>query len=149
VQQTLVIIKPDGVQRGLVGKILMRFEERGLKIVALKQLQVSRELAEKHYAVHKGKFFYTGLVDYISASPVVAMVLEGHEAIPVVRAMVGSTRPWEAAAGTIRGDFALMGLRNLIHASDAPETAKNEIEMWFKPEELCAYSREVDRWVNE
>jgi nucleoside-diphosphate kinase len=149
VQQTLVIVKPDGVQRGLVGKILMRFEERGLKIVALKQLQVSRELAEKHYAVHKGKFFYAGLVDYISASPVVAMVLEGHEAITVVRAMVGSTRPWEAAAGTIRGDFALMGLRNLIHASDAPETAKNEIELWFKSEELCAYSREMDRWINE
>jgi nucleoside-diphosphate kinase len=148
-QQTLVIVKPDGVQRGLVGKILARFEERGLKIVALKMVQVSHDLAEKHYAVHKGKFFYAGLVSYISSSPVVAMVLEGHEAISVVRAMVGSTRPWEAAAGTIRGDFALMGLRNLIHASDAPETAQTEIALWFEPEELRAYTREVDRWVNE
>ncbi|CAG0949924.1 partial nucleoside-diphosphate kinase, partial [Anaerolineae bacterium] len=104
---------------------------------------------EKHYAVHQGKFFYEGLVNYISASPVVVMVLEGHEAIGVVRAMVGATRPWEAAAGTIRGDYAMMGLRNLIHASDAPETAQSEIALWFKPEDLCAYTREVDRWVNE
>jgi len=148
-QQTLVIVKPDGVQRGLVGKILARFEERGLKIVALKMVQVSRNLAEEHYAIHKGNFFYEGLVSHISSSPVVAMVLEGHEAISVVRAMVGSTRPWEAAAGTIRGDFALMGLRNLIHASDAPETAKSEIALWFEPQELCAYTREVDCWVNE
>lgn len=148
-QQTLVIVKPDGVQRGLVGKILARFEERGLKIVALKMVQVNRALAEKHYAVHQGKFFYEGLVSYISASPVVVLVLEGHEAIGVVRAMVGATRPWEAAAGTLRGDYALMGLRNLIHASDAPETAQNEIALWFKPEELVAYAREVDRWVNE
>ncbi len=146
--QTLVIVKPDGVQRGLVGKILARFEERGLKILTLKMVQVTRELAEKHYAVHKGKFFYDGLVTYISASPVVAMVLEGHEAIGAVRAMVGATRPWEAAAGTIRGDYAMMGLRNLIHASDAPETAASEIALWF-PEGLLSYTREIDRWVNE
>lgn len=148
-QQTLVIVKPDGVQRGLVGKILTRFEERGMKIVALKMLQVSRALAEQHYAVHQGKFFYDGLVSYISSSPVVAMVLEGHEAIGAVRAMVGATRPWEAAAGTIRGDYAMMGLRNLIHASDAPETAAKEIALWFTPAELMAYTREIDRWVNE
>lgn len=148
-QRTLIIVKPDGVQRGLVGKILARFEERGLKIVALKMLQVNRALAEKHYAVHQGKFFYEGLVNYIGSSPVVAMVLEGHEAISVVRKMVGATRPWEADAGTIRGDFALMGLRNLIHASDAPETAAQEIALWFKPDELVAYSRDIDRWVNE
>jgi nucleoside-diphosphate kinase len=148
-QQTLVICKPDGVQRGLVGKILARFEERGLKIVALKLVQVSRELAEKHYAVHKGKFFYDGLVTYIVSSPVVVMVLEGHEAIGAVRAMVGATRPWEAAAGTIRGDYAMMGLRNLIHASDAPETAQNEIALWFNPSEVVSYSREIDRWINE
>jgi nucleoside-diphosphate kinase len=147
-QQTLVIVKPDGVQRGLVGKILARFEERGLKIVALKLVQVSRDQAEKHYAVHKGKFFYDGLATYITSSPVAAMVLEGHEAIGVVRAMVGATRPWEAAAGTIRGDYAMMGLRNLIHASDAPETAASEIALWF-PEGLLSYSREIDRWVNE
>ncbi len=148
-QQTLVIVKPDGVQRGLVGKILARFEERGLKIVALKLVQVDRDLAERHYAVHKGKFFYEGLVNYISSSPVAVMVLEGHEAIGVVRAMVGSTRPWEAAAGTIRGDYALMGLRNLIHASDAPETAASEIALWFQPGEIHPYTREIDRWVNE
>lgn len=148
-QQTLVIVKPDGVQRGLVGKILARFEERGFKIGALKMMQVSRALAEQHYAVHKGKFFYEGLVSYIGSSPVVVMVLEGHEAISAVRLMVGATRPWEAAAGTIRGDYAMMGLRNLIHASDAPETAASEIALWFKPAELAAYSREIDRWVNE
>ncbi len=148
-QQTLVIIKPDGVQRALVGKILGRFEERGLRLAALKLLQVDRALAEKHYAVHKGKFFYQGLVDYITASPVVAMVLEGHEAISVVRSMVGATRPWEAAAGTIRGDYALMGLRNLIHASDSPETAASEIALWFQPGEIRPYSREMDRWINE
>lgn len=148
-QQTLVIVKPDGVQRGLVGKILARFEERGLKLVAMKMLQVSRDLAEQHYAVHKGKFFYDGLVSYISSSPVVAMVIEGHEAIGAVRKMVGATRPWEAEAGSIRGDYAMMGLRNLIHASDAPETAKAEIALWFKSEELVSYTREIDRWVNE
>ena len=148
-QQTLVIVKPDGVQRALVGKILARFEERGMKIAAMKFMQVDRALAEKHYAVHKGKFFYQGLVDYISASPVVVMVLEGHEVIGAVRAMVGATRPWEAAAGTIRGDYALMGLRNLVHASDSPETAASEIALWFKPDEVHAYAREMDRWINE
>ncbi|MCL4489583.1 MAG: nucleoside-diphosphate kinase [Chloroflexi bacterium] len=148
-QQTLVIIKPDGVQRSLVGKILARFEERGLKITALKLVQVSRDLAEKHYAVHKGKFFYADLVNYITSSPVVAMVLEGHEAIGVVRSMVGATRPWEAAPGTIRGDYALMGLRNLIHASDSPETAASEIALWFGKEGVYQYPRELDRWINE
>ncbi len=148
-QRTLVLVKPDGVQRALVGKILVRFEERGMKIVGLKIVQVSRELAEKHYAVHKGKFFYEGLVSYITSSRVVALALEGHEAIGAVRAMVGATRPWEAAAGTIRGDYAMMGLRNLIHASDAEETAKNEIALWFKPDELATYTRDLDKWVNE
>ena len=148
-ERTLVIVKPDGVQRGLVGEIVGRMERRGLKIVAMKMLQVSRELAEQHYAVHKGKFFYDGLVAYITSCPVVAYVVEGHEAIKMVRAMVGSTRPYEAAPGTIRGDLAIMGLRNLIHASDAPETAASEIALWFKPEEVCSYTREIDRWVNE
>ena len=99
--------------------------------------------------MHKGKFFYDSLVEYITSCPVVAFVLEGHEAIKSVRAMVGSTRPWEAAPGTIRGDLAMMGLRNLIHASDAPETAQSEIALWFKPEEVTGYTREIDRWVNE
>jgi nucleoside-diphosphate kinase len=148
-QQTLVIVKPDGVQRGLVGKILARFEERGMKLVAMKMIQVSRELAEQHYAVHKGKFFYEDLVNYISSSPVVVMAIEGHEVIGAVRKMVGATRPWEADPGSIRGTYAMMGLRNLIHASDAPETAQAEIALWFKPEELVSYTREIDRWVNE
>lgn len=148
-QRTLVIIKPDGVQRALSGKILARFEERGLKLIALKLVQVDTALAEKHYAVHKGKFFYEGLVSYITSSPVVVMVLEGHEAIGAVRKMVGSTRPWESEPGTIRGDYALMGLRNLIHASDAPETAESEIALWFKPGEISPYAREIDRWINE
>lgn len=148
-QRTLVIIKPDGVQRALTGKILSRFEERGFKLVALKIVSVGTDLAEAHYAVHKGKFFYQGLVDYITSSPVVVMVLEGHEAIGAVRKMVGATRPWEAEAGTIRGDLALMGLRNLIHASDAPETAASEIGLWFKPDELVEYTRDLDKWVNE
>ncbi len=148
-QRTLVIIKPDGVQRALAGKIMARFEERGLKVVALKLVQVDRALAEKHYAVHQGKFFYEGLVNYITSSPVVVMVLEGHEAIGAVRKMVGATRPWEAEAGTLRGDYALMGLRNLIHASDSVETAASEIDLWFKPDELHPYPRELDRWINE
>jgi len=148
-QQTLVLIKPDGVQRALVGNILARFEARGLKIVGMKLVQVSRALAEKHYEVHKGKFFYEGLVSYIVLSPVVALVLEGHEAIIAVRKLVGATKPWEAEAGTIRGDLALMGLRNLIHASDAPATAKSEIDLWFTSSELHSYTREGDKWVNE
>ncbi len=148
-QRTLVIVKPDGVQRALTGKIITRFEERGLKVIALKFVQVDRTLAEKHYAVHQGKFFYEGLVGYITSSPVVVMILEGHEAVGAVRKMVGATRPWEAEAGTIRGDYALMGLRNLIHASDGPETAANEIALWFKPDEVHPYSRELDRWINE
>ena len=148
-QRTLVIIKPDGVQRALSGKILARFEERGLKVIALKLVQVERALAEKHYAVHQGKFFYEGLVSYITASPVIVMILEGHEAIGVVRKMVGATRPWEAEAGTIRGDLAMMGLRNLIHASDSPETAASEIGLWFKPEEIHPFERALDQWINE
>jgi nucleoside-diphosphate kinase len=148
-ERTLVIIKPDGVQRGLVGEILHRFERRGLKIVALKMMAVSRELAERHYAVHKGKFFYEGLVSYITTSPVVVMVLEGYEAIKVVRTMVGSTRPHESPPGTIRGDYALMGLRNLIHASDTPDTATSEIALWFSPQELTSYSRTSDAWIYE
>jgi nucleoside-diphosphate kinase len=148
-ERTLVIVKPDGVQRGLVGEIVQRFEKRGFRIVALKMLQVSRALAEQHYAVHKGKFFYEDLVSYISSSPVVAMVIEGHEAIKTVRSMVGSTRPYEAAPGTIRGDLALMGLRNLIHASDSPETSASEIELWFAPDQVLDYRRDIDKWVYE
>lgn len=148
-ERTFVAIKPDGVQRGLVGPIVTRFEQKGFRIIALKMLTVPRALAEQHYAVHQGKFFYQDLVSYLSAGPVVAMVLEGVEAIKTVRLLIGSTRPYEAAPGTIRGDFAITGLRNLVHASDSPETARDEISLWFKPEELQTYSREIDRWIYE
>ncbi|HLG50467.1 MAG TPA: nucleoside-diphosphate kinase [Chloroflexota bacterium] len=148
-ERTFVAIKPDGVQRGLIGTILGRFEQRGFRVVALKMLTVSRELAEKHYAVHRGKFFYEDLVNYISSGPVVAMVLEGVEAIKTVRLMIGATRPYEAAPGTIRGDYALTGLRNLVHASDSPETAREEISLWFTPEEIQSYQRDLDRWIYE
>jgi len=148
-QRTLVIIKPDGVQRGLVGTILERFEQRGLRLVGLKMVQVDQALAERHYDVHRGKPFFPSLVEYIASGPVVCAVVEGVEAIKVVRSMVGATRPYEAAPGTIRGDFALTGLRNLIHASDAPETAEAEINLWFRPEELVSYVRDIDRWIYE
>lgn len=148
-EKTLVVIKPDGVQRGLVGPILMRFEQRGFRVAALRMLTVTRDMAETHYAVHRTKFFYTDLVEYISSGPVVAMVLEGVEAIKAVRLMVGSTRPYEAAPGTIRGDYAVTGLRNLIHASDAPETSASEIALWFATDEVQSYERDVDRWIYE
>ena len=147
-ERTLVVLKPDAVQRGIAGELVARFERRGLRIVALRLLQVERAMAEKHYAVHKGKFFYEDLVKMITASPVVAFVLEGPNAIAVVRAMVGATRPHEAAPGTIRGDYALVGLRNLVHASDAPETAVSEINLWF-PDGVVEYTRDVDRWMSE
>lgn len=146
-ERTLVLVKPDGVQRLLVGRILGRFEERGLKLVGLKLVWVTRELAERHYAVHREKPFFTALVDFITSGPLVAAVLEGPGAIGVVRTMVGATRPAEAAPGSIRGDFALETGQNLVHASDAPETAAAEIALWFRPEELVDYERAIDRWV--
>ena len=146
-ERTLVLVKPDGVQRLLAGRIIARFEERGLKIVGLKLVRVDRELAERHYAVHREKPFFVGLVDFITSSPLVAMALEGPNAIAVVRAMVGATRPPEAAPGTIRGDFALETAQNLIHASDGPETATSELSLWFRPDELLAYERDIDRWA--
>lgn len=148
-EKTLIIVKPDGVQRGLVAEILGRFERKGLKIVALKMIQIDRPLAEKHYGIHKGKFFFEDLVAYITSGPVVVAVLEGPDAIAIVRAMIGKTKPAEAAPGTIRGDFAVAGLRNLVHASDAPETAAFEEALYFAPGEVHSYSRDVDRWVFE
>jgi len=143
-ERTLVVLKPDALQRGIAFEILSRFEKRGLRFVAVRLLKVDRAMAEKHYAVHKGKFFYDDLVGVITASPVIAAVLEGPNAISVVRAMVGSTRPREA----IRGDYALVGLRNLVHASDAPETAASEIKLWF-PDGVVNYTRDIDRWMSE
>jgi nucleoside-diphosphate kinase len=146
-QRTLVLVKPDGVQRGLIAEIVGRFERKGLKIVGLRLLPVSDELAEKHYAVHAGKHFYSGLVEFITSGPVAAVALEGPDAIAVVRRMVGRTMPNEAEPGTIRGDLGISGLRNLIHASDAPETAESELALWFAAGELVDYGRELDAWI--
>jgi len=146
-ERTLVLIKPDGVQRLLVGRILARYEERGLRIAGLKLMAVGRELAERHYAVHSAKPFFGGLVEFITSGPLVAAVLEGPNAIGVVRAMNGATRPQDAAPGTIRGDFALETTQNLVHASDSAETAVAEIALWFSSDELLDYDREIDRWV--
>ena len=146
-ERTLVLIKPDGVQRLLAGRILARYEERGLRLVGLKLMTVSRDLAERHYAVHSAKPFFGGLVDFITSGPLVAAVLEGPSAIAVVRTMNGATRPHEAAPGTIRGDFALETAQNLVHASDSVETAAAEIALWFTNAELLEYGREIDRWV--
>ena len=146
-ERTLVLIKPDGVQRLLAGRILARYEERGLRLVGLKLMAVSRELAERHYAVHSAKPFFRGLVDFITSGPLVAAVLEGPNAIAIVRAMNGATRPHEAAPGTIRGDFAVETAQNLVHASDSAETATAEIDLWFDAGDLHEYAREIDRWV--
>ena len=146
-ERTLVLIKPDGVQRLLAGRILARFEERGLKLVGLKLMRADRALAERHYAIHRGKPFFEGLLDFITSGPLVALALDGPNAIAVVRSMVGATRPHEAAAGTIRGDLAVETAQNLVHASDGAETATAELALWFKPGELFDYDREIDRWV--
>lgn len=146
IERTLVIVKPDGVQRGLVGEITGRLERRGLKIVALDLRQIDRALAERHYDEHKGKPFYAGLVDYITSGPVVTMVLEGPEAVAITRATMGATRPAEAAPGSIRGDLGITVGRNLIHGSDGPESAAREVELFFG-DRLLAYERDLDRWV--
>ncbi len=148
-ERTLVLVKPDGVQRGLIGEIISRLERRGLRLVAAKFVQVEKDLAERHYAVHKGKAFYEGLIAYITSAPVMAMVWEGPNAITAVRQTMGATRPLEAAPGSIRHDFALEVGRNLAHASDAPETAQAEIALWFAPDEIVSWSRDTDRWVFE
>lgn len=148
-ERTLILVKPDAMQRGLAGEILRRFEQRGLRIVGLKLVQVSRGLAGKHYAEHEGKPFYPGLVDYITSSPVIAAVLEGAGAIAMVRKMIGKTDPAEAEPGTIRGDLGMEKGRNLVHASDGPESAAREISLWFAEDELVSWPRDVDRWIFE
>lgn len=146
-ERTLVLIKPDGVQRALVGRIIDRYEGRGLRIVGLKMVDVGRDLAERHYAVHRDKPFFYGLVEFITSAPLVALVVDGPNAVAVCRAINGATRPHEAAPGSIRGDLALETGQNLVHASDSPETAEDEVSLWFRPDELFDYAREVDRWV--
>ena len=148
-ERTLILLKPDALQRGIAMHILERFERRGLRIVGLKLVSVSKSEASRHYAEHEGKFFFDGLVAHLQSGPVVACILEGSKVISIVRAMVGSTRPDEATAGTIRGDLAISGLRNLIHASDATETATREIDQWFGTENILDYERNLDEWVYE
>ncbi len=149
VERTFALLKPDAVQRGLAGEILARFEHRGLKVVALKLMRVSRSLAESYYAEHKGKPFYEPLMSYITSGPVIAMVLEGDGAQAIVRKMMGKTNSAEAEPGTIRGDYALTIGRNVIHGSDSLESAKREIGFFFKPEELQEYKRIDEAWLRE
>lgn len=148
-ERTLVLVKPDGVERGLIGEVISRLERRGLRLVGAKFVQVSQELAETHYGIHKGKPFYEGLIKYITSAPVMAMVWEGPNAVLAVRQTMGSTRPTEAAPGSLRHDFALEVGRNLTHASDSPENGVTEVALWFKPAELVDWSRDIDRWIFE
>jgi nucleoside-diphosphate kinase len=148
-ERTLVLVKPDGVQRGLIGEIIHRLERRGLRLVGAKFLMVSQELAETHYAIHKGKPFYDGLISYITSAPVMAMVWEGPMAIAAVRQTMGATRPTEASPGSVRHDFGLEVGRNLTHASDSPENGTAEVALWFTPDELVDWTRDLDRWIFE
>ena len=149
-QRTLVLVKPDAMQRGLAGEIIARLERRGLRIVGMKLVQVPRSLAEQHYAEHVGKSFYEGLVSYICSSPIVAAVFEGPNVVKAVRQTVGKTNPVEAVPGTIRADLGIMTGRNLIHASDEePGSADREVALWFRPEELLPWGRDLDRWYFE
>jgi len=143
------MIKPDGVQRGLVGDVVARFERRGLKIAAMKMLLVSEDLAKKHYEEHAAKPFFPNLVSFIRSGPTVAMVVEGKDVVPIVRSMVGATKPKESAPGTIRGDFAVDMGRNVIHASDSPESAKREISLYFNTSEIVTYKRIDEQWLYE
>ncbi|WP_457590883.1 nucleoside-diphosphate kinase [Geoglobus sp.] len=149
VERTFVMVKPDGVQRGLVGEVISRLERKGLKIVAMKMLRIPKEMAETHYAEHREKPFFGALVSYITSGPVVAMVVEGKSAISVVRNLVGKTNPVEAAPGTIRGDLAMDIGRNVVHASDSPESAEREISIFFTEDEIVEYSKVDEDWVYE
>jgi len=143
------MIKPDGVQKGLIGEIIGRIERKGYKIVAMKMLQLTKEMAEEHYREHVGKPFYPGLVEYITSGPVVAMVVEGKNAVKGMRTLMGATNPLEALPGTIRGDFGLDMGRNVIHGADSVESAKREIAIYFKEEELLQYNKALDQWIYE
>jgi nucleoside-diphosphate kinase len=149
VERTLIIIKPDGAQRGLIGEIISRFERRGLRIVAMKFMQITEKLARQHYAVHKGKPFYEPLVAYITSGPVVAMILEGKNAIQIARNTMGATNPADADPGTIRADLGVEIGRNLVHGSDGPDTAASETSLFFEESEIVNWSRELERWISE
>jgi len=148
-ERTLVLVKPDAMQRGLAGEIIGRLERRGLRIAGMKLMRIDTALARRHYAEHEGKPFFNGLVDYITSAPVVAIAFEGTAAVQAVRGSVGSTNPAEAAPGSIRADFGLERGRNLVHASDSPESGKRETALFFKPEELLDWPRDLDRWIFE
>ena len=148
-ERTFIAVKPDGVQRGLVGTILKKFEEKGYKLVGLKLLQVSQELAQTHYGEHKGKAFFDGLVNFITSGPVVAFVVEGNDVVVTARKMIGATKPSDSAIGTIRGDYGVDIGRNIIHGSDSPESAEREISLWFKPEELTEWTPTISTWIYE
>ena len=148
-ERTLVLIKPDGVQRGLIGEVISRLERRGLRLVGAKFLQVSQNLAETHYSIHKGKPFYDGLIAYITSSPVMAMAWEGPSAVVAVRQTMGATRPTEAAPGSVRHDFGLEVGRNLTHASDSVENGKAEVSLWFSDQELVSWGRALHPWIFE
>ena len=148
-QRTLVLVKPDAVQRGLIGEVLSRLERRGLRFAAIKLMLVSEALAGRHYAEHRGKPFYEGLVRFITSSPIVAAVVEGEDAVQIVRATMGATDPARADAGTVRGDLALSIGQNIVHGSDSPESAAREIELFFSRDEIVDYARDVDRWITE
>jgi len=148
-ERTFLMIKPDGVQRNLVGEIIRRFEAKGFTLVGLKLMSVSKELAEKHYDVHKERPFFPGLVQFITSGPVAAMVWEGNGVIASARKIIGATNPLNAEPGTIRGDYGVTVGRNLIHGSDAPETAQNEIALWFKDEELVSWQPSLTSWLYE
>jgi len=148
-ERTLILLKPDAVQRGLMGEILGRLERRGLKVVGMKMLLAPRALAEEHYAEHVGKPFYAGLIDYITSAPVVALVLEGKGAVATSRSTIGATNPANAAPGTIRADLAVETGRNLVHGSADPEAAAREVALWFQDSELTAWPRDTDRWIQE
>jgi nucleoside-diphosphate kinase len=148
-EKTLVLVKPDGVQRGLIGEIITRLERRGLKLCGMKFMQMSRELASAHYKAHEGKPFYNGLVEYITSGPIVAMIWEGKDAIQIVRTTMGATNAGAAAPGTIRGDFAVEIGRNLVHGSDGAESAAYEGSLFFSPEERVTWDRATDIWIRE
>ena len=148
-ERTLILVKPDGMQRGLAGEIISRLESRGLRIVGVRLLQVDEALAKRHYAEHEGKPFYDGLIEYITSSPIIAAVLEGTRAIEVVRKTMGATNPAEAEPGTIRGDLSVELGRNLIHGSDGPDSAAREIALFFDESQLFDYTRDVERWIFE
>jgi nucleoside-diphosphate kinase len=148
-ERTYIMIKPDGVNRHLVGEIITRFEQRGYKIVGLKMVKPTKEIAEAHYAEHKERPFFSGLVNFLSSGPVVAIVVEGEGAIAAARTMIGATRPTQSAPGTIRGSYAVSTGRNIIHGSDSVESANREISLWFKPEELVQFEHADRKWIYE